>query len=450
MAADQTRLDADELREAWSLLPHDDRAEGFRLLASGDAEEFFLDLTATDQYDLITALSPSERRLWLRLLPPDDAADLIQQSEDDDRRLLLDLLDDATRREVTALLAYAEDEAGGLMSSRFARVRPDMSVDEAISYLRRQALADKNVETLYYVYVLDAAQHLRGVLSFREIFSSRPERRISEVMNTDFVVVPEEMDQEEVARMFADYDVVALPVVEEGGRMVGIVTVDDIVDVVEEETTEDVQKYGGMEALDEPYMRTSFRDLMKKRLGWLAVLFIGEMFTATALGVFQNEMEKAVVLALFIPLIISSGGNSGSQASTLVIRAMTVGEVRIRDWWRVARREVMAGLVLGTVLGALGFVRITLWSALATTQWGQHVHMTQYPHHWLVAATVWTSLIGVVLFGTMAGSMLPFILRALKFDPASASAPLVATLVDVTGLVIYFLVASMILRGVLL
>jgi magnesium transporter len=232
--------------------------------------------------------------------------------------------------------------------------------------------------------------------------------------------------------------------------MVGIVTVDDIVDVVEEETTEDVQKYGGMEALDEPYMRTTFGELMKKRLGWLAVLFIGEMFTATALGVFQSEMEKAVVLALFIPLIISSGGNSGSQASTLVIRAMTVGEVRIRDWWRVARREVMAGLVLGTVLGAIGFTRITLWSALATTSWGQHVHMTQYPHHWLVATTVWISLIGVVLFGTMAGSMLPFILRALKFDPASASAPLVATLVDVTGLVIYFVVASFILRGVLL
>ena len=448
--ADQTRLDADELREAWSLLPHEDRAEGFRLLAPGDAEEFFLDLTSTDQYELLTALSPSERRLWLRLLPPDDAADLIQQSEDDERRLLLDLLDDATRREVSALLAYEEDEAGGLMSSRFARVRPDMSVDEAISYLRRQALNDKNVETLYYVYVLDASQRLRGVLSFREIFSARPERTISDVMNTDFVTVPEELDQEEVARLFADYDVVALPVVDDTGKMVGIVTVDDIVDVVQEETTEDVQKYGGMEALEEPYMRTEFSELMKKRLGWLAVLFIGEMFTATALGFFQTEMDKAMVLALFIPLIISSGGNSGSQASTLVIRAMTVGEVRLRDWWRVARREVMAGLVLGTVLGAIGFVRITLWSAVAVTHWGRNIHMTLYPHHWLVATTVWLSLIGVVLFGTLAGSMLPFLLRALKFDPASASAPLVATLVDVTGLIIYFVVASIILRGALL
>jgi len=269
-------------------------------------------------------------------------------------------------------------------------------------------------------------------------------------MNTDYIAVPEELDQEEVARMFADYDVVALPVVDEGNRMVGIVTVDDIVDVVVEETTEDVQKYGGMEALDEPYMRTGFGDLMKKRLSWLAVLFIGEMFTATALGFFEREMAKAMILTLFIPLIISSGGNSGSQASTLVIRAMTVGEVRLRDWWRVARREVLAGLVLGTVLGGLGFVRVTLWAALEGTRMGAFLHVTPNPHHWMVGTAIWLSVIGVVMFGTMAGSMLPFALRRLRFDPASASAPLVATLVDVTGLIIYFLVAKIVLTGILL
>lgn len=438
---DSIQLDADELREAWGLLPHDDRADGFRLLAPGDAEEFFLDLPAADQYDLVTALAVSERRLWLRLLAPDDAADLIQQAEEAERKALLDLLDDSTRREVYALLAYEEDEAGGLMNSRFARVRPDMSVDEAISYLRRQALAEMDVETLYYVYVLDHAQMLLGVVSFRELFSARGHLSVRDVMNVDFVTVREELDQEEVARVFADYDVVALPVVNELGQMVGIVTVDDIVDVVLEETTEDVQKYGGMEALEEPYMRTTFVDLIKKRVGWLALLAVGELFTASALGFFESTLHKATVLTLFIPLIISSGGNSGSQASTLVIRAMTVGEVRLRDWWRVARREVMAGLVLGSVLGVIGFLRIIGWQALGLS------HNT---HNFLIALTVGFSLIGVVLVGTMAGSMLPFALRRLGFDPASASAPLVATLVDVTGLVIYFVAASIILTGVIL
>jgi magnesium transporter len=439
--ADTTRLDAEELREAWSLLPREDRPEGFRLLAAGDAEEFFLDLPAADQYELLTTLSKAERRLWLRLLAPDDAADLIQEAEEEERRALLDLLDPPTRREVHALLAYEEDEAGGLMNSRFARVRPDMSVDEAISYLRRQAVGEKDVETMYYVYVLDSAQHLLGILTFRNLFSSRSDRPVREVMNTEFVTVPEELDQEEVARLFKDYDVVALPVLDDTGKMVGIVTVDDIVDVVEEETTEDVQKYGGMTALEEPYMRTTFADLMKKRVGWLSLLAVGELFTATALGFFESELHKATVLTLFIPLIISSGGNSGSQASTLVIRAMTVGEVRLRDWWRVARREVMAGLVLGSVLGIIGFLRVIGWQALG---------FSHHPHNFLTALVVGISLIGVVMFGTMAGSMLPFGLRRLGFDPASASAPLVATLVDVTGLIIYFVVASVILSGVLL
>lgn len=441
MAADQTRLDANELTEAWSLLPHEDRAEGFRLLAPADAEEFFLDLPASDQYDLVTALPKGERRLWLRLLAPDDAADLIQQADEEDRGQFLDLLDQATRREVYALLAYEEDEAGGLMNSRFARVRPDMSVDEAISYLRRQALGDTDVETFYYVYVLDSGQQLLGVVSLRELFSARGDRQVREVMNTDIVTVHEEMDQEEVARTFADYDVVALPVVDDEGKMVGIVTVDDIVDVVEEEATEDVQKYGGMEALEEPYMRTSFFELIKKRVGWLAVLAVGQLLTATALGFFESTLDRAMVLALFIPLVISSGGNSGSQASTLVIRAMTVGEIRLRDWWRVARRELLAGLALGAVLGLIGFARIIGWQALG---------LSHNPHNFLIAVVVGLSLVGVVLVGTIAGSMLPFLLRRMGFDPASASAPLVATLVDVTGLVIYFVVATLILSGVVL
>lgn len=439
--AEQNPLNTEELQEAWSLLPRDDRVEGFRLLTPDDAEEFFIDLLANDQYELLMGMGPGERRLWLRLLAPDDAADLIQVADDEDRTELLNLLDLATRREVTALLAYEEDEAGGLMSSRFARVRPDMTVDEAIAYLRRQAVREVEVETIYYVYVLDHAQRLEGVMSFRELFSARGDRQVRDVMNKEFVTVPAELDQEEVARMFADYDVVALPVVDEAGTMVGIVTVDDIVDVVEEETTEDVQKYGGMEALEEPYMRTTFFELMRKRVGWLALLFVGEMFTVSALGFFEDQLRTAVVLSLFIPLIISSGGNSGSQASTLVIRAMTVGEVRLRDWWRVARREVLSGLTLGAVLGLLGFARIVGGSVSG---------LDPQEHAVRLGLAVGLSLVAVVMLGTMAGSMLPFALRRVGFDPASASAPLVATVVDLSGLLIYFLVATLLLSGTLL
>jgi magnesium transporter len=249
------------------------------------------------------------------------------------------------------------------------------------------------------------------------------------------------MDQEAVSQIFAHHDLIALPVVDAEGRMKGIVTVDDIVDVVQEEATEDIQKLGGMEALDGPYLQTGFAHMVRKRAGWLSALFLGEMLTATAMGYYEEEIERAVVLALFIPLIISSGGNSGSQASTLVIRAMALGEVRLRDWWRVIRREIAAGLVLGTILGMIGLTRILLWPSRAQV-YGEH--------YALVGLTVAASLIGVVLFGTIAGSMLPFLLRRLGFDPASASAPFVATLVDVTGLIIYFTVASFILYGVLL
>lgn len=434
-------LNAEELQEAWTLLDRDDRIEGFRLLASDEAEEFFLDLDASQQYELLTGLRPMERRLWLRLLPPDDAADLIQEAEEEERGALLDLIDPQTRREISALLAYEEDEAGGLMSSRFSRVRPDMSVDEAIAYLRRQALRDTDVETIYYVYVLDNEQHLEGVVSFRELFSAPGHHKVRDVMNRDFIAVQDQMDQEEVARVFADYDVVALPVVNEHNVMVGIVTVDDIVDVVEEETTEDVQKYGGMEALEEPYMRTSFLDLMRKRVGWLALLFVGEMLTVSALGAFEDQLQTAVVLSFFLPLIISSGGNSGSQASTLVIRAMTVGEVRLRDWWRVARREVLSGLSLGAVLGLMGFGRIVL---------GDVMGLDEQQHAFRLGLTIGLSLIGVVVLGTMAGSMLPFLLRRIGFDPASASAPLVATVVDLTGLLIYLAIATLLLSGYLL
>ena len=422
----------------WSSLTPEEQVVAFQKMPYSEADDFFLSLSARDQATLVLALPENERRLWIRLLPPDDATDLIQETPEEERPALLSLLDEFTRREVLALLAYKEDEAGGLMSPRFARLRPDMTIDEAITYLRRQA---EQVETIHYAYVLDSEQHLLGVVPLRRLFSSPKEQTVREVMRTDFIAASDEMDQEALAKLFSEEHLLAIPIVDKERRIKGIVTVDDIVNVVTEEASEDIHKIGGMQALEAPYLQASLVEMIKKRGGWLSALFLGEMFTATAMGYFEEEIARAVVLVLFIPLIISSGGNSGSQATTLVIRAMALGEVRLRDWWRVIRREVPAGLALGCMLGAIGLIRVIAWQAVRPL-YGEH--------YVLVGVTVAISLIGVVLFGTVAGSMLPFVLRRLGLDPASASAPFVATLVDVTGLVIYFTAASLILRGTLL
>jgi len=297
------------------------------------------------------------------------------------------------------------------------------------------------VETIYYSYVLDAEQRLIGVVSFRELFDADDSRRVRDIMRTALVTVTDETPQEEVSFLFARSSLIAIPVVDAERRMKGIVTLDDIVHVVAEQATEDIQKMGGSESLGAPYLEVGFLQMIKKRAGWLSALFLGEMLTATAMGFFEHEIEKAVVLALFVPLIISSGGNSGSQASTLVIRAMALGEVRLRDWWRVIRGEVFAGLALGGILASIGIARILIWVRLF------HAYGA---HYLLVAFTVAASLVGVVTFGTFAGSLLPFVLRRLGFDPASACAPFVATLVDVTGLFIYFTAASIIMKGTLL
>jgi magnesium transporter len=433
-----TTSELEELRELWPTLDQQERSAAFQALPRGIADDFFLALDARDQCDLLRTLPEGERRIWMRLLAPDDAADLIQLAPEEQRPHLLELLDDTTRREVTALLAYKEDQAGGLMSPRFARLRPDMTVDEAIGYLRRQAA---HLETMYYAYAVDSEQRLLGVVSFRDLFSADREKTVRDVMRTRFTAATEDMDQEVVARLFSEHHLLAIPVLDGQGRMQGIVTVDDIVGVVQREAGEDIQKIGGSEALDEPYLRIGFSKMVRKRGGWLAALFLGEMLTATAMGFFEKEIARAVVLALFIPLIISSGGNSGSQATTLVIRAMALGEVGLAQWWRVIRREASAGIVLGALLGLIGMTRILLWQAVAKS-YGEH--------YMLVALTVAFSLVGVVLFGTIAGSMLPFVLRSIGVDPASASAPFVATLVDVTGLVIYFTIASLLMRGTLL
>jgi magnesium transporter len=324
------------------------------------------------------------------------------------------------------------------MNPRFARLRPEIKVDEAIRYFRKQVT---HVETTRYLYVLSHEQKLLGVISLRTLFTAPGEDIVKDLMRTTVVKATETMSQEAIKELFKKSSLMAIPVVNTEGEMMGIVTVDDILEVLEDEATEDIQKLGGTEVLNEPYLKINMGQLIKKRASWLTVLFLGEMFTATAMGYFEREIEKAVVLALFIPLIISSGGNAGSQASTLVVRALALREARLRDWWRVCARELVIGTALGCILGAIGMLRIAFWPARLSV-YGEH--------YMLIGATVALSLVGIVLWGSVCGSMLPFILKKLRLDPATASAPFVATLVDVSGLIIYFTVASIILKGSLL
>jgi len=372
-------------------------------------------------------------------LPLDDAADLIQAAPDAQRDGLLGLLEDAARSEVRALLAYAEDVAGGLMNPQFVRLRPAFSVDEAIRYLRIHGR--DFARPISDAYVLDTEQRLLGVVSPLELFSSPESQTIDCVMTKDPITVSEDADQELVSQVFREYGLLSVPVVDGFGRMKGVVTVDDIVDVLAEEATEDVQKIGGAGPLDAPYLQTSFSSMVRSRGGWLALLCLGEMLTATVMGWYEDRVSRAIVLVMFLPLIISSGGNAGSQATTLVVRAMALGEVKLRDWWKVIRREFIVGLALGVLLAAIGALRIIVWEGIFSS-YGEHYLM--------IVLTVALSLIGVVLWGVLAGSVLPFVLRMSGLDPASASAPFVATVVDGTGLIIYFSIAGIVLRGTLL
>jgi magnesium transporter len=343
--------------------------------------------------------------------------------------------------EIQQLLRYPPRTAGGIMTTEFVSLRPSMSVEEALQAIKLYA-ADK--ETIYACYVLeDSSGRLLGALSLRDLVLADPAANVSSIMHHNPVTVSSRASQAEVAIKISKYNLLAIPVLEEGDRVVGFVTVDDVIDVLVDEETERSLRMGGVEpsALDLPYIATPFVTMVQKRATWLVVLFLGELLTATAMGYFEDEISKAVVLALFLPLIISSGGNSGSQATTLVIRAMALGEFTLADWWKIAWREVLTGLALGAILGVIGFMRIAAWTPFSNV----------YGAHWLlVGTTVGLSLVGVVAWGTICGSMLPFILKRLGADPATSSAPFVATLVDVTGLVIYFSVALIVMRGILL
>src|SRR5215204_5768132 len=371
-------------------------------------------------------------------MAPDDRTEFLEELPAEATRQLLALLTPTERAVALTLLGYPEKSVGRLMTPHYVAVREQWTVREVLDYVREHG---EDSETLNVLYVVDEHHALVDDVRIREFLLNSADRRVADLMDRRFVALKATDDQATAVAAFRAYDRSALPVTDTTGMLIGIVTIDDVLDVAEAEATKDIQRIGGSEALDEPYMEIGFASMIRKRAGWLTALFLGEMLTATAMGSFEHEISKAVVLALFVPLIISSGGNSGSQASTLVIRALALGEVGVRDWWRVVRREILAGLALGTILGSIGFLRISLTSAF----------MEGYgPHSVLIGITVGTSLVGIVLWGTIVGSLLPFILRRLGFDPATSSAPFVATLVDVTGLVIYFSVALVVLRGTLL
>jgi magnesium transporter len=429
---------ASDVAEMLTALSLEDQVIVFRVLPRKAAAAVFEYLSREAKETLLKTMAQSEVAELLNNMAPDDRTLFLEELPAEVTRELLALLTPAERSVAVSLLGYPEKSVGRLMTPHYVAVREQWTIREVLDYVRTHG---QDSETLNVIYVVDDQGLLIDDIRIREFLLAALEKRVTDLMDRRFVALKATDDQETAVGVFRQYDRTALPVTDTTGMLIGIVTIDDVLDVAEATATRDIQRIGGSEALDEPYMNVAFGRMIQKRAGWLTALFLGEMLTATAMGAFEAEISRAVVLALFVPLIISSGGNSGSQASTLVIRALALGEVGLRDWWQVMRREILAGLSLGAILGSIGFLRISVWSAFSGI----------YGPHWLlVAITVALSLVGVVLWGTLSGSLLPFLLKRLGFDPAASSAPFVATLVDVTGLIIYFSVALVVLRGTLL
>ncbi|MEA3187026.1 MAG: magnesium transporter [Chthoniobacter sp.] len=428
-----------DLAELIADLPENEQVIVFRLLPHQTATDAFEYLELDAQKNLLRAMGHEETAKIINEMSPDDRTALLEELPGNVVTQLLRALSPEERAVAQSLLNYPEGSVGRLMTPDFVAVHDDWTVQEVLAHIRENG---SDSETLNVIYVVDQRGLLIDDVRIREFLLVPLTTTVREIRDEQFVALKVTELENEAVDDFKKYDRTVLPVVDSEGRLVGIVTVDDVLDIAEQEATEDIQKLGGMEALDEPYDTIALPKMIKKRATWLIVLFLGEMLTATAMQGYNGEIEKAAVLAMFLPLIISSGGNSGSQATTLVIRAMAVGEVRLRDWLRVMRKEFTSGLFLGLILGAVGFVRIALWQSLHIFDYGQY--------HWFVATTVGCALVGVVLWGTLIGGMLPFLLRRFGLDPATSSAPFVATLVDVTGLLIYFNVALFILRGTLL
>jgi magnesium transporter len=428
-----------DLAELISDLPENEQAILYRLLPKELATETFEYLDFDSQQNLLTALTKKDVTHILNSMSADDRTALLEELPGPVAQELLKLLSFKEFKIAKTLLAYAEGSVGRLMSPDYLSVKKDWDMNQVLEYIRTYG---HESETLNVIYVVDDHGKLKGELLARELLLSQPDRKVRDIISEDKIVtLTATQDQSDALEAFKRYDNVALPVVDSNGYLIGVVTVDDMLDVAEEEETEDIQKFGGIEALDEPYMDLPLHEVIRKRAVWLVVLFIGEMLTASAMAFFEDELAKAIVLATFIPLIISSGGNSGSQAATLIIRSLALGEITIRDWFAVMRREILSGLALGSILGMIGFFRVITWA---------HI-LGVYDIAWLIVGiTVGVALICIVLLGTLAGSMLPLLLQRFGLDPATSSAPFVATIVDVAGIVIYFSVASLLLRGILL
>lgn len=431
--------DAAEIIEILLDTPGDEEAIIFRVLPRQQAAAIFEYLPHDHQRELLQGLSKDHVHAILNQMSPDDRTRLLEELPDEVTRQLLETLSAEELKSARDLLGYPERTAGRYMTPKYIAVPPHLTAREALEYIRHTG---KGKETLDVVYVVGEDGLLREDLRLGSLVLADPDMHVGDIEDRPLVSVPATASGEEVVTSFEKYDRVALPVVDSNGHMLGIITVDDVLEFAEKRATAEMQKLGGSEALDAPYFENGFWAMARKRGGWLAVLFLGETLTATAMGHFEAEIERAAVVALFVPLIISSGGNSGSQATSILIRSLALQEVKLRDWLRVFGRELGTSVTLGFFLGAIGFFRICLWA------WFGWQHYENHPY--LMGLTVWLSLIGVVCFGSLVGSMLPFLLRKLGFDPATASAPFVATLVDVTGLIIYFSVALLLLKGTLL
>jgi magnesium transporter len=402
-------------------------ARAFKFLRKKKQEIIIKSLPEQKAAELLNNLRPDDRTAFLALLPGNAVKELLK------------ILDPEVRAETLELLGYPESSVGRLMTPDYVTIKKEDTVQQVLDIIKHRGRA---TETLNFLFVIDEAGVLIDDINIKDFLVVEPHTLVDQIMDHQFIALNVNAAQKDTISIFRNNSRFALPVTDDNGVLLGIVTADDVLRLSEKEDTREIQKIGGSEALDEPYTTISFGGLIKKRAGWLIILFLGEMLTATAMGHFEGEISKAVVLAMFIPLIISSGGNSGSQASSIIIRAMALGEIGFRDWWRVMRREIVSGLILGAILGSVGFFRILLW---------QKLHLYDYGEYWiLLALTIFFALIGVVMWGTFSGSMLPLVLKKLGADPAASSAPFVATLVDVTGLIIYFSVAFIILRGTLL
>jgi magnesium transporter len=410
----------------------------FRLLSNELAADTFEHLEVETQKDLLKAMAQSEVAAILNEMSPDDRTALLEELPSAAAKQLIRLLSSEERRIAQTLLGYPENSVGRLMTPDYIAIKPEWTIEETLKFIRENA---EDKETLNIVYVIDEKGKLFDDIKLKDFILAEPNEKVADIMDGNFVALNVHDDQEDAVEVFKKYDRIALPVVDKFNVLIGIVTVDDVLDVAEEEATEDIHKLAAVEAFEEPYPTIPLLEMIKKRAVWLTILFIAQILTAIVLGYFESEISKAIVLSMFIPLIISSGGNSGSQAATLVIRAMAVGEIALNDWWRIMRREIFSGLIIGLILGLLGFLQVALlanFSAAIGVHW------------FLIGITISISIIGIVLWGTLSGSMLPFILKRLGADPATSSTPIVTTIVDIVGLVIYFTVAIIVLSGTVL